>query len=450
MQRGRSLLILIVVGLVLGGYIYFFEYGRDVSDIQTEDVFDVEPGTIEEIEVHAESGETTRLRKTDGMWRIVEPVELDADVSAASALASSLESLALQDTVDDNPADVAPYGLAPARFSLAFRVAGETAMRRIDVGDATPTGGDLYARVEGQPALILIAAYLEDSLDKTTFDLRDKTVLDISRDVDRVRVSATGSPTVVVVREDNEWKLTEPLAARADFSAIDGLISRVLQAEMKAIVSDDGTDDLARYGLDRPRLTAVLGSGSAEATLALGADAEAGSLYARDLSRPMVFTLDATLLDELTLDTDEARSKDVFLFRSFNALGIDLTLGDTQAVFAKQDVPAAEEGGTPTSEWKRTAPEAADVDQTQMTDLLSRLSNLRAESFVDRPMATGEDLVVSVRFGADESPSTEQVTFRKSGEVVHAIIPGEPGAAVIPTASYDAALGVFRELAGIQ
>jgi hypothetical protein len=453
MQRGRSFLLLIVAALGLGGYIYFFEYGRDTTAGNLpEEVFAIEPGSIEEIEVRSASGETTRMSKADGEWRIVAPAEIAADISAVSTMVSSIESLALQQTVDEAPESITPYGLDPARISLAFRIAGESDMQRLDIGNPTPTGGDLYARVEGDSALILIAGYLEDSLDKTTFDLRDKTVLQISRDVDRVRVTTTDSPLLALDRENNDWKLTEPLAARADFTAVDGLISQVLQAEMRAIISDDEAADLSEYGLDRPRATAVLGSGSAEATLALGADvdAESETLYARDLSRPLVFTLDTTLLEELTLETDEVRAKDVFLFRSFNALALDFTLDGTPIAFSQQSVPATEEGGSPTTEWRLTTSETPEVDQTQVTDLLTKLSGLRAESFAARPLSSGEELVVTVQFGDDAAPSSEQVTLRKSGDVVHAIITDEPGAAVLSTASYDAFLVVLKELAGIQ
>ena len=45
------------------------------------------------------------------------------------------------------------------------------------MGNKTPTGSDLYAQVEGQPKLFLISGYLEDTFNRTTFDLRDKTAL---------------------------------------------------------------------------------------------------------------------------------------------------------------------------------------------------------------------------------------------------------------------------------
>ena len=38
--------------------------------------------------------------------------------------------------------------------------------------------------------------------------------------------------------------------------------------------------------------------------------------------------------------------------------------------------------------------------------------------------------------------------FRKSGDVVHAIRDGEPGAAVVSTTDFDRALSLFKELIG--
>jgi hypothetical protein len=453
MTRGRSFLVLMVLALGLGAYIYFVEAGRDPLAGETkEKVFAIEPGAVEEVEVRADSGAVTRLQKTGDEWRIVEPAALAPDVAQISGLVSTLEALEAQHVVDENPASVAQYGLEPARITVAFRTAGDTVMRRLDVGDKTPTGGDLYARVEGQPRLILIAGYLEASLNKTTFDLRDKTVLAIDRDVDRVRLSPAGKPAIALSRDENDWRMTEPVAARADFGAVDGLVSKVLQAEMKSIAAESA-DDLSTYGLDRPQATVVLGKASAGATLEIGAKADESTVYARDPSQPLIFTLDATLVDELTSDPANFRMKDLFLFRSFNAAALELTLDGRPIAFAKR-APAAAEGADATTSaapvWTQVAPEEKDVDQTQVTQLLTSVSNLRAESFVERPVASGQELIVVARFGDATTPSEERVTFRKSGDVVHAIVPGEPGAAVVATSSFDAVLAAIKELAGIQ
>ncbi len=74
MRGVRSFLLLVVVGLGLGGYLYFVESKRDPSDAdKKEKVFKVESDKIDELTVKSESGERTTLKKTGNDWQIVEP-----------------------------------------------------------------------------------------------------------------------------------------------------------------------------------------------------------------------------------------------------------------------------------------------------------------------------------------------------------------------------------------
>ncbi len=74
------------------------------------------------------------------------------------------------------------------------------------------------------------------------------------------------------------------------------------------------------------------------------------------------------------------------------------------------------------------------------------MSNLRAESFVAAAHTGGEAITITARFGDAAAPQTETVTLRKVGTVVQAIRAGETGAAVVSTADFDRALGLFKEL----
>ena len=456
MRGGRSLLMLLVVALGLGAYIYFVEAKRDptASTTKRDKVFTVESGSIEEIEVRSEAGQVTRAKKEGSDWKIVAPADLPADTAQVSALVTALESLESERTVEESPKSMAPFGLEPARFSVAFRTAGQTTMQKLDVGSKTPTGGDLYARVEGQPRLILIGSYLENSLNRSTFDLRDKTALKFTRDAaDSLKLEATGVPNRTLVRQGNEWKLTAPVEARADFNGADGLVGRLAQLQMKALTADDGTAELKKYGLDKPQAVATVGAGSSQASIAIGGAAAEGTVYARDLSRPMVFTVESTLLDDLKRAADDFRMKDLFEFRAFNASGIDLTWNGQTATFSKEKPAAADTkdaSASPIETWKQTKPAAKDADQAKVADVLSALSSLRATSFAAKANTTGDELVVVARYGAADKPSTETVTFRKSGDVVHAIVAGQPGAAVVTTADFDAAVTKIKDLAGIK
>ena len=84
------------------------------------------------------------------------------------------------------------------------------------------------------------------------------------------------------------------MAVRADYGAVEGLIGRLGTLQMKGITVAE-MDDAKKYGLDSPQYTVTLNAGSARSTLLVGAASGDGSLYAKDASRPMVFTVDGTL-----------------------------------------------------------------------------------------------------------------------------------------------------------
>ncbi|HEY7475256.1 MAG TPA: DUF4340 domain-containing protein [Vicinamibacterales bacterium] len=460
MRGGKSLLVLLVLALGLGAYIYFVEAKRDLTDPSTkkEKLFTIDPTKVEEIEVKAASGEVTRLKKNGTEWQIVAPATLEADQSEVSTLLTTFETLEIQRTLDEKPGALKPFELDPPRFSVAVRQAGETAMRRLNVGGKTPTGADLYAMVEGQPKLLLVSSYIEDSLNRTTFAFREKSVLKFPRDtVDALTIEAAGSPTVALTKKGNDWRFQKPVDAKADFGSVDSVIGKVAQAKMKSVVAPEAGKaaaeltpaDLKKYGFDKPQLVTTIGAGSTRATLAIGAKQDDAALYARDLSRPIVFTVDTSLLNDLKKKPDDLRVKDLFEFRTFNALSVDLTYGGQTYTFEKQKNASAQQSTT-AEVWKQTKPAAKDVDQTKITDLLTTISNLRVDAFAEKAAASGEDLTVTARHGEAASPATERVVLRKSGGVVHSIRPGEPGAGIVPPADFDKAIALLKELTGAK
>ena len=98
-------------------------------------------------------------------------------------MTSNLSTLELQRVIDDNPADLAEYGLAQPRIEVAFKAGGKE--HKLLIGRKTPAGTDLYAKLGDQPRVFLIPSFVDTSFNKTTFDLRDKTVLKVDRDRDR-------------------------------------------------------------------------------------------------------------------------------------------------------------------------------------------------------------------------------------------------------------------------
>ena len=302
-------------------------------------------------------------------------------------------------------------------------------------------------QVEGAPAVFLIGGYLESTFNRSPFDLREKTALKFTREDVKSVTLVQGSQRLVLEKSGNDWKLVAPSSARADNGAVDALITQLTQAKMTGVTAGEATPAaLKEHGLDKPQLVVTVGAGSAKAELAIGKKEDDTHFYARDLSRPLIFSVDKTLLDGLTKKADDFRVKDVFAYRSFTATGLDVTYGGQTYTFAKKKA----EGENAIEKWSQTKPADKELDAAKFDDFLMTLSNLRAESFAAKGLTGGDSVTVTARFGDANAPQTETVTLRKIGSVVHVIRTNEPGAAVVSTTDFDRAMGLFRGLTGAK
>jgi hypothetical protein len=446
-MRGLGSTIALIV--VLGGlfaYIYFVTWKKTPETASTQEkVFvGLDADKVEELKVTSDKGESTTLKKANGAWQLVQPVTAAADESEASAIVSALGQLSVVRVVDENPSDLKDYGLASPRIQVDYKGAGAAGYRRILLGDKSPTGSDLFAKRDEDKRVFLIPAAQESTFNKSTFDLRDKVVLKFERDkVDGIDVNA-GGKTLQLAKDNAEWKITQPLQARADYGSVEGLIGRLQTTAMKSIVAETATPaDLKKYGLDKPAATVALKMGSAHATFELGGKAEGTTVYARDASKMAVVTVDGMLADDLKKGAGDYRRKDVFEFRPFNATRLEVTRGPQTVAFEK----VKGEGKDPVDKWRRASPNPADVDKDKMDSLLSRLSNMRATAFVEASAKTGLNtpaMVVTAKF--DDGKKEDLVTFGKAEADVYVSKPGEPGAAKVDTADFTEATKTLDEL----
>ena len=184
-MRGLTTTLLLLAVLAgLGGYIYFYEAGREPADPNARPrAFDqLASENIDEVQIKNADGETSRAQLASGNWQLVEPVKADADDGVVGTVTSNLASLEVQRVVEEQPTDLKQYGLEPARIDVGFRLKDQKELQHLLIGDKTATGGDFYAKHPNEPRVFLIAAYLDSIFNKTTFDLRDKAILKFERD----------------------------------------------------------------------------------------------------------------------------------------------------------------------------------------------------------------------------------------------------------------------------
>jgi hypothetical protein len=452
-MRGlTSTAALIVVLAGLGAYIYFVtsktpEGGSgDAGAKKQEKVFaGLQADKIEEIKILTAAGDATTLKKEGGAWKITQPMDTQASESEVSGLTSALGQTEIVRVIDENPANLNDYGLSNPRIEIDFKAAGDKDYRKLLVGEKSPTGADLFAKRNDEKKVFLIPATQETSFNRTTFDFRDKALLKLEREkVDALDITA-GGKALAIAKDGGDWKISKPVQTKADFGSVEGLVGRLQSVQLKSIVADSATPaDLKKYGLDKPEATVTLGLGSARATLIFGGKAADNTVYARDASKPAVVTVESALLDDMKKGADDYRRKDIFEFRPFNATHIEITRNGVTLTFER----TKGQGENAPDKWKRISPTAGDLDKDKSDSLLSKLSNIRAASFVDATAKTGLDkpaLTVLVKF--DEGKKEDRATFGQVGTDVFVSRPGEPGAAKIDAADFNDVIKSLDEIA---
>ena len=429
-MRGlRSFVGLLVVLIGLGAYLYFVESKRDPADTAEKraKVFTVEADAIQEVTVRSESGQRTTLRKSGSDWQIVEPTAAPADGAEISGIASNLARLEEERLVEENATDLGQFGLAEPRIEVAFKAGGDE--QRLLIGSKTPTGSDLYAKTAAAPRVFLLASYLDSTFNRTTFDLRDKSALKFDRDGADAMEIVTAERTLSFAKKDGQWQIVQPPGARPDTAAIEGLLARLNTLQMKSIA-----EEAKDYGFDKPAATVRIGAGSAQTTLLVGGPAEEGSVFARDAARPAtVFTLEASLLEDLKKDVGEYRQKDIFDARAFNTTAVEIQRATETLIFEKKD-----------GKWHQTSPAAKEADAARIDSLLSALTSARADTFVQTlPAGTTPELTVTLK--SDEGRTQERVIFSRGGADAFAQREGTAGAATITAAVLDGIVKAVEE-----
>ena len=225
----------------------------------------------------------------------------------------------------------------------------------------------------------------------------------------------------MLARAELGWQLREPVAARADADAVDGLLDKIDQAEIEAFVAEDpDADALATYGLGsapQVEIALLVGEDRAEKRLAIGGADEQGRWYARDASRPQVFLVDSTLVQELTKDIADLRDKKPLRFAREQVERIVLTRGAAPAFAADKDTSGV---------WHLSEPVGRDAKSWKLNSLLSDLEQLEVEGFAAELPAEaapvfsiellgGEQALLTARFSASRRDFVPATRRRRRG-----------------------------------
>jgi hypothetical protein len=402
-KTGAALLVL----AGLGSYIWFVERKHEPKpegEREKVTVLAVDKAKAKEISVATAGGETIRLVKEGSAWKVAAPFAAPADTSAVESMLTSLEKLEADEVVVEQAANPAEYGLDKPSRTVGAVVEGAPAPLKVEFGAKSPDGSSVYARAASSPKVYLVPSWVEGSFDKKPFDLRDRDLLHVKRDdVRSLEVVGPEGGYSLARTDTGEWAFTKPLATRAGRWSVDGLLGTVENLRMES-VAVDGATDVKPFGLAPPaRAVTLVFKDGATRTLEIGAGApdpaaspaplpspgqkaekpKPTKYYARQKGTALVAVVPATLADDLAKGMGELRAKRLLEVATYDTEGFDAVAGGTKRTYVKSST--RDKDGLDKTQWKRTAPDAKELETSKVEDALFKMGGVEVAEFVDQP-----------------------------------------------------------------
>jgi len=304
----RRLLPILAVFLVLAAAYFLQEWYQSKEAREKEEakqLFAVKETDISSITLKRPS-EEIRLVQKGKDWRLVQPLEEQADKVTLSSLVSALSHLRL--TRDLGPEkDLKPFNLAQPALVISF-TAGDKP-HTLSVGQKIPGGQGYYVRRDQDPRVLIISSSSKESLDRRLSDLRNRSLFDFT--VEQVKALRVKTPKIQVTLEKkgDHWRW----AGRENFKIYPARLERLLRFVSLARVKEfvpEATKNLKALGLAPPVLTITVVTDQGEQRLWLGSRKKA-ECYARQGDQGPVVLMENLILDLFTspLESVEALRK---------------------------------------------------------------------------------------------------------------------------------------------
>lgn len=451
-MRLRNPLIALGILAGLSAYVYFVEIKggekRRKEKEAGEHVLPVGSGDVTGLTL-VRAGERIRLEKVAGKWKIREPLPAEPDASAVDQILRSLEDLHVSHDLGKQ-GDLSPYQLKDPPVRVEVQTAAKSAVQPLSLGDDAPTGGGTYARL-GDSDRVLVVSGAQPFQSAGLFSLRDKTFLKFNPSrLQGVRL-LRGGDEIDLSRVEGKWRITAPILAPADDSAVSDILFALERLAVTEFVEERAIPaSLPGRGLAPPG-TRVFLAGEEwkdEKELAFGNE-ESGSLFALHPSTGALVRVPDGIHARLQSGVADLRRKQILPFSRFDVSRMRITgVGPGPLELERRD----------DRDWKRISPSPGVIADESMDLLLRNLNDLKAGSFVDRPGRT-----IS-RYGLE--PPAARIELWKKGQekgdpwlvtvgrpdgkgMVPMRDPAWPPVMMVPAASWglarDQALKVFEE-----
>lgn len=390
-MKGYKILIYLGVLVAVLAYIYFVEIKHKQAESERKEqssrLVQLDKDQINEIKISSLNGQEIDLKRTNpDKWGIIAPVNIEADLRAVRNLLAAATQAQPEKVVSEKDVKWEDYGLDKSDLELTFSGNGKTV--KTYFGASNPSKSSYYLKVDNDQRLFLVPDTLKISLNKSLFDLRDKSIAKFSPDdLNKVQIIRDGQE-IDLERSDGKWRITKPIDALAKVAMVNSLLRGISGLTAKEIIDAPSTENNP-YGFENSKNRIVLHGKDFSKTITLGAikDSKAGTgpsgttRYLSASGQTPVYLIDDKFFMEAQLDPDTLRDRAIVSTEPLDVDKIQIELmGRTWLLSRAGD-----------NKWRMEKPEHRDkIEDWFISGILWSIKELNFKSEITTPVP--EDL----------------------------------------------------------
>ena len=342
-------------------------FNRETEEL-TEISIENEAGSILlHQEIQGEGDEQESVYSVDGLDGIDQNTE-------ASSLFSTLDAINASQLVEENPADLAKYGMDTPRATITIRYSDGTENVLL-LGDTLPTGVGCYGMVNDDPNVYALTSSISPYAELVLTDFVDTTIIETWTAPEDSEATAPEIRSMTVVGgaltetigdtpfsfemgEYNEdlasygmsgstWVITSPVNASLHTENTQELrdaVNGLSASDVAAIHPDEAM--LAEYGLDDPYTVVDFNRDGEDFHLDIGASDGSGNRYVMTDGKDVVFVVAESSLPWISIDITKMFSSILYLPFIDDVSQVDLMLnGETYSFEMELAEPEEPEEG---------------------------------------------------------------------------------------------------------
>lgn len=274
-MRFKTTILLSVILILLGSYLYFFEL--PAQKVQEEakrtegKLFSFATHEITRVVIRGPKGEIDLEYfpgHPDSPWRIFNPVETEANQYAGTDLGTLLEGIRASRLVEENPTDLANFGLDPPVFSVIITLQ-KNDTEIIEIGNENLTRTDVYVRKGLGTSLYLVPASIKKVLNKDLRSWRRTEVFPYSSfDISMMRlISPQG--ILELSKDDDGWAMhvetiqsgkNKILSLRGNASEVANLLGSIVNLQGNTFIDRGKAEKKKKFAAPRLKITVKVGA----------------------------------------------------------------------------------------------------------------------------------------------------------------------------------------------